>query len=191
VTLTLYDAPRCPYCARVRIALEEKGVEFETVEVDLKDRPAWIYEKNPTGRVPVIEEDDDRPLPESAVIMEFLDERYPEPALLPADPADRAHVRCLIFRDDEFTDPYYAFRRGEGFEEFDKQLRRFDAMLAERPYLGGAEYSHADIAFVPWVLRARDMLGVDFEPYPALAAWLTRLEERPAIAAEAEIVAAL
>jgi len=190
VTLTLYDAPRCPYCARVRIALAEKDVEFETVEVDLRNRPAWIYEKNPTGRVPVIEEDD-RPLPESAVIMEFLDERYPEPALLPADPADRAQVRLLIFRDAEFTDPYYAFRRGEGFEEFDKQLRRFDGLLAEHPYLGGAEYSLADIAFVPWVLRARDMLGIDFEPYPALAAWLARLEERPAIAAEVGIVAAL
>ena len=92
MTLDLYDAPRCPYCARARIALAEKGVEFETVEVDLSDRPAWLYEKNPTGRVPVLEEDG-RPLPESAVIMEFLEERYPEPALLPADPADRAAVR--------------------------------------------------------------------------------------------------
>ena len=190
MTLTLYDAARCPYCARVRIALAEKGVEFETVEIDLSDRPAWLYEKNPAGRVPVLEEDG-RPLPESSVIMEFLEERYPEPPLLPADAADRAAVRCLIFRDDEFTDPYYAFRRGEGFEEFDKALRRFDAMLAEQPYLGGAEYSHADVAFVPWVLRARDMLDVDFAPYPALVAWLERLLDRPAVAAEAGIVAAL
>ncbi len=190
MTLVLYDAPRCPYCARVRIALAEKDVEFETVEVDLKDRPAWIYEKNPTGRVPVLEEDG-RPLPESAVIMEFLDERYPEPALLPADPSDRAHVRCVIFRDDELTDPYYAFRRGEGFDGFDAALRKLDASVAAQPYLAGAEYSLADIALVPWILRARDMLGVDFEPYPALSGWLARLEERPAIAAEAGIVAAL
>jgi glutathione S-transferase len=190
VTLVLYDAPRCPYCARVRIALAEKDVEFETVEVDLKDRPAWIYEKNPTGRVPVIEEDG-RPLPESAVIMEFLEERYPEPALLPSDPADRAEVRCVIFRDDELTDPYYAFRRGEGFAGFDAALRKLDAALAERPFLAGAEYSLADIALVPWILRARDMLGVDLEPYPALTGWLERLEERPAVAAEAGIVAAL
>ena len=48
--LTLYDADRCPYCARVRIVLAEKRLEHETVIVDLDDRPAWIYEKNPLGR---------------------------------------------------------------------------------------------------------------------------------------------
>jgi stringent starvation protein A len=192
VTLTLYDAPRCPYCARVRIVLAEKGVEFETVEIDLSDRPAWLYEKNPSGRVPVLEEDD-RPLPESAVIMEFLEERYPEPALLPADPADRAFARLRIFRDDELTAPYYALRRGEdgAAERLDTALRGLDGVLDGRAFLGGADYGLADIALVPWILRARDMLGVSLEPYPALAAWLATLEERPAIAAEAGIVAAL
>jgi len=192
VSLVLYDAPRCPYCARVRILLAEKGVELEVVEIDLSDRPAWLYEKNPTGRVPVLEEDG-RPLPESAVIMEFLEERYPDPALLPPDPADRAAVRLLIFRDDDLTDPYYALRRGEdgAAEELDTVLGRFDTMLAGRPYLGGAEYGLADIALVPWFLRARDMLGVDLDRFPSLSDWLARLEQRPAIAAEAGIVAAL
>ena len=83
--ITLYDADRCPYCARVRIVLAEKGIEYETVTVDLDDRPAWIYEKNPLGKVPVLEEDD-FVLPESEVINEYLEERYPEPALWPADP---------------------------------------------------------------------------------------------------------
>src|SRR5207253_6387777 len=55
--LTLYDAARCPYCARVRIVLAEKDIEYEPIEIDLTNRPAWIYEKNSTGRVPVIEED--------------------------------------------------------------------------------------------------------------------------------------
>ena len=108
----MHRAARCPYCARVRIVLAEKDVDVDVVEIDLSDRPAWLYEKNETGRVPVVEEDG-RPLPESAVIMEFLEERYPEPALLPPDPADRAFVRLLVFRDRELTDPYYAFRRGE------------------------------------------------------------------------------
>jgi RNA polymerase-associated protein len=191
VSLVLYDAPRCPYCARVRIVLAEKGVAPDVVEIDLSDRPAWLYEKNPTGRVPVLEEDD-RPLPESAVIMEFLEERYPEPPLLPPDPVDRAFVRLLVFRDTDLTDPYYALRRGEegAREQLDSALQRFDSMLAGRPYLGGMEYGLADIAYVPWLLRARDMLGLELEGFRSLVDWLARLEERPAIAAEAGIVAA-
>lgn len=191
--ITLYSAERCPYAARARIALAEKGVDVETVEIDLSARPGWLYEKNPAGRVPVIEEDDGTPLPESVVIMEFLEERYPEPPLLPADPADRAAVRLLIFRDHDLTGPYYALRRGEdgAREELDEALGRFEALLRERPYLSGAEYGLADIAFVPWFLRARDTLGVELGAFPSITDWLERLEQRPAIAAEAGIVAAL
>jgi RNA polymerase-associated protein len=190
--LTLYDAARCPYCARVRIVLAEKEVEYEAVEIDLSDRPAWIYEKNDTGRVPVVEEDG-WILPESAVIMEYLEERHPEPALLAADPADRALARLWIFRHDDFTKPYYALRRGEegAAARFEEQLGRLDRSLALRPWLGGAEFGLADVAYAPWVLRARDMLGVPLEPYPAVASWVERLVARPAIAAEATLVAAL
>jgi len=190
--LTLYDAARCPYCARARIALAEKGVEFETLEIDLSDRPQWIYEKNSTGRVPVVEEDA-WILPESSVIMEYLEERYPEPPLLPADPADRALARVWIFRHDDFTKPYYALRRGEdgAAERFDEQLVTLDAALERQPWLTGAEYGLADIAYVPWVLRARDMLGVSLDGFPGVADWVERLEQRPSIAAEVEVVAAL
>ena len=190
--LTLYDAARCPYCARVRIVLAEKGIEFEPIEIDLTDRPAWIYEKNATGRVPVVEEDA-WILPESAVIMEYLEERYPEPALLAADPAERALARLWIFRHDDFTRPYYALRRGEdgAAARFDAELGKLDAALAARPWLGGQEYGLADIAYVPWVLRARDMLGVPLDGFPALSAWLDRLVARPAVAQEVDVVAAL
>jgi glutathione S-transferase len=190
--LTLYDAARCPYCARARIALAEKGVEFEALEIDLNDRPEWIYEKNPTGRVPVVEEDA-WILPESSVIMEYLEERYPEPPLLPADPGDRALARVWIFRHDDFTKPYYALRRGEdgAAERFDEQLAKLDAALERQPWLGGGEYGLADIAYVPWVLRARDMLGVSFDELPAVRSWLDRLEQRPAIAREVDVVASL
>ena len=190
--LTLYDAARCPYCARVRIVLAEKEIEYETIEIDLSDRPAWIYEKNQTGRVPVVEEDG-WVLPESAVIMEYLEERYPEPALLPADPADRSLARLRIFRHDDFTDPYYDVRRGDESARalFEEQLERLDAALDASPWLGGREYGLADIAYVPWVLRAGNLLGVELEPYPALSEWLRRLLERPTVAAEAGIVATL
>lgn len=190
--LTLYDAARCPYCARVRIVLAEKDVEYEPVEIDLSDRPAWIYAKNATGRVPIVEEDG-WVLPESAVIMEYLEERYPEPALLAADPAERALARVWIFRHNDFTDPYYALRRGKegAAAAFGTQLAKLDAELRTRPWLGGREYGLADIAYVPWVLRARDLLGVSLEPYLALADWVDRLLVRPAVVEEAQVVAAL
>ena len=190
--LRLIDAPRCPYCARVRIVLAEKGVAHETVVIDLDDRPAWLYELNPVGRVPVLEEDG-WALPESAVINELLEERYPEPPLLPADPAARAAARLVIFRYEDFTRPYYALRRRqEGAElAFADALAALDATLAGTPYLTGAAFGLADAAYVPWVIRARDLLGVSFEPYPHVDAWLARLTERPSVAAEIALVAAL
>jgi glutathione S-transferase len=172
--------------------LAEKDVEHEPIEIDLTDRPAWIYEKNSMGRVPVLEEDGWL-LPESAVIMEFLEERYPEPPLLAADAADRALARLWIFRHDDFTKPYYALRRGEddAAARLDAELGKLDAALNRHLWLGGPEYGLADIAYVPWVLRARDMLGVSLEGFPAVAAWLDRLVERPSIAMEVDVVAAL
>jgi glutathione S-transferase len=190
--ITLYDADRCPYCARVRIVLAEKGLEYEVVAVDLDDRPAWIYEKNPLGRVPVLEEDG-FVLPESAVIDEYLEERYPEPPLWPADPGERALGRLLVHRFEELSRPYYALRRGEegASERLDAQLASLAALLERQPFLTGHEFGLADVAYVPWILRARDRMGVSLEPFPALADWVERLAERPSIAAETELVAAL
>ena len=190
--LTLYDAARCPFCARVRIVLAEKQIPYDTVEIDLTDRPAWLYEKNPTGKVPVLEEDG-WVLPESAVIAEYLEERYPEPALLPADPAARAIARLLVFRFDDFSDPYYDFRRGEegAAETFGYELAHLDALLTQMPFLTGCTYGLTDVDYAPWVIRARDLLGFSLDPYPALSAWLATLSGRPAIAAEIDVVAAL
>lgn len=190
--ITLYDADRCPYCARVRIVLAEKGIEYETVVIDLDDRPAWIYEKNPLGRVPVLEEDA-FVLPESAVIDEYLEERYPEPPLWPADAAERAFGRLLVFRFDQLSKPYYALRRGEdgAGERLASELAKLNAVLDARPYLSGREFGLADVAYVPWILRARDRMGVDVTSFPALSEWLERLSARPSIAAELDVVAAL
>ena len=74
---------------------------------------------------------------------------------------------------------------------FAEQLDRLDAALEERPWVGGGEYGLADIAYAPWVLRARDRMGVALDPYPALEEWLKRLLERPAVAEEEHVVARL
>jgi len=173
----LVDAPRCPYCARVRIALAEKSLEHEAVVVDLSNRPPWVYELNATGRVAIL--DESFVLPESEVIMGYLDERYPDAPLLPEDPVERARARLLVHRfDDNLGDDYYAFRRGDD-NDLAGKLEALD--------VGVSLFS--DIAYVPWVIRARDMLGVELPG--RLAAWLTELAERPSVAAEVEVVRSL
>jgi len=191
--LTLHDAPRCPYCARTRIVLAEKRVPYETVTIDLSNRPAWLYEHNPPdGRVPVLE-DDGWVLSESSVIDEYLEERYPEPALLPSDPAERALARFLVFRFDDLGDSYYALRRGEegAAERLAHALAGLDHVLGTMPFLTGRSFGLADVSYLPWLLRLRDLMGVSLDATPALAGWLERCCERPSVAAEVETVASL
>ncbi|MGN6798751.1 MAG: glutathione S-transferase family protein [Gaiellaceae bacterium] len=173
--MNLVDAARCPYCARVRIALAEKGIEHEVTQVDLSDRPQWLRDLNPPhGRVPVLDG-----LPESGVIMELLEELYPEPALLPSDPAARARARVHVHRfDANLGDDYYAYRRGDP-NDFAAKLEALEV----------GESLFGDIAYVPWVIRARDMLGVTLPQ--RIADWLAELERRPSVGAEVEIVRGL
>jgi glutathione S-transferase len=99
----------------------------------------------------------------------------------------------LVFRFDDFSKPYYAFRRGDegARERFEEELGFLDGLLERSPWLSGRAFGLADVAFLPWVLRARDMLGISLEAWPALRAWLERASERPSVAAELELVASL
>jgi RNA polymerase-associated protein len=174
----LIDAARCPFCARVRLALAEKELDYETVEVDLADRPQWLLDLNPpNGRVPVL--DDGFTLPESEVIMAYLDERYPERPLLPSDPVERAHARLLVHRfDDHLGTDYYALRRGEPND-----------LAGKLATLEVGQSLFADLAYAPWVIRARDVLGVQLPG--RIAEWLAQLEQRPSVAAEVAVVRSL
>jgi glutathione S-transferase len=188
--LRLVDAPGCPYCARVRIVLAEKTIAHERVVVDLGRRPGWLYALNPTGRVPVLE-GESGPLPESVAIMEYLEELRGTDALLPDGRAARAQVRSWICQHPaRFADAYYAWRRREGTrEEVQERLDQLDRQLFDKDYLVADRYTLADIAYVPWILRAETLFG--FELPPAVARWVRRLARRPAIAAEVEVVAGL
>jgi glutathione S-transferase len=132
-------------------------------------------------------------LPESAVIDEYLDERYPEPSLWPEDPGERAFGRLLVFRFDQLSKPYYALRRREdgAAERLNAELAKLNAVLDARPYLSGRDFGLADVAYVPWIVRARDRMGLELGAFGALSEWLERLSARPSIAAELDVVAAL
>ncbi len=91
----VYSAIPCNFCQRVKIALSAKGVEFESVEIDLVRRPAWFRDKASGGSVPLLETDEGA-FHGSALVNEYIDERWPEPALLPSAPAARAEARMFI-----------------------------------------------------------------------------------------------
>jgi glutathione S-transferase len=131
-------------------------------------------------------------LPESAVIMEYLEDRYAEPPLWPADPAERAAARLLVERFDRLSSPYYALRRGdEGARpRLGERLAELDALLAGRPFLTGREFGLADAAYLPWILRARANMGVDLADHAHLETWVERVAERPSVAAEVELAGA-
>ena len=99
----------------------------------------------------------------------------------------------MVFRFDELSKPYYAVRRGEdgARERLDAALATLDAVLQEQAFLSGRSSGSRDIAYAPWILRARDRMDVDVNRFPALAEWVGRLEQRPSIAAELDVVASL
>jgi glutathione S-transferase len=157
------------------MALAEKGIEHEVVQVDLSDRPEWLLELNPpNGRVPVLDG-----LPESEVIMELLEELHPDPPLLPGDPVERGRTRCLVQRfDANLGGDYYAYRRGDPNDLAGK----LDALDIGRSLF-------ADFAYLPWIIRARDMLGVALPG--RIAEWLAEHEQRLSVAAEVQLVRGL
>jgi RNA polymerase-associated protein len=95
--MTLYSNPNCLYSHRVRLVLAEKGITIDIVNVDGGDLPEDLLDINPYHSVPTLV-DRDLVLYDSRVIMEYLDERFPHPPLMPVDPVSRAQVRLALFR---------------------------------------------------------------------------------------------
>jgi len=93
--IELISTKTCPYVHRSRIALMEKGVDFLFTEVDLRNKPDWFLAVSPYGKVPVLKHDD-QVIYESAIINEYLEEVFPDPSLMPADPFNRAVARIWI-----------------------------------------------------------------------------------------------
>ena len=147
---------------------------------------------NPVGRVPVLEEDG-WVLPESAVINEYLEERYPEPPLLPADPGGAGGGAAAHLPLRRLHAPLLRPRRGRRERRSSSPRRSPRSMRRsrERPYLTGEAFGLADVAYVPvGDPRARPARGLA-EPYPHVDAWLAALAERPSVAAEIALVAGL
>ena len=95
--MTFYSGTTCPFSQRCRIVLYEKGMDFQIIDVDLDNKPEDLAVMNPYNQVPVLVERD-LVLYESNIINEYIDERFPHPQLMPADPVMRARARLFLFR---------------------------------------------------------------------------------------------
>lgn len=202
--MKLYGYYRSSTSYRVRIALNLKGLDYRQQPVNLlqgEHREGPYRQLNPQGLVPILETDEGERLTQSLAICEYLEERYPEPSLLPANAADRARVRALVGLlaieihplnnlrvlkyltgdlgiDEDTKLGWYRHWIAEGFDAL-------EAMLAGDPHTGrychGDQPGLADACLVPQVYNA-ERFGCDLESYPTIRRIHDACKELPAFA---------
>jgi glutathione S-transferase len=190
--LKLVSHRLCPYVQRAVIALTEKGVAFERVDIDLANKPDWFVEISPLGKTPVLQVGDVS-IFESAVILEYLEETQPSP-LHPADPLGRAEHRAWIeFGSAVLNDiaGIYAAPDEATFKakvsQLEQRFARLEARVVAAPWFDGENFSLVDAVFGP-VFRYFDVFDeiADFgilAGKPKLRRWRKALAARPSVRA--------
>lgn len=159
--MKLYQLPYSHYSAKVTIALLEKGLEFEAPALGAGyQKSTEFLALNPLGKVPLLK-DGDFDIGESEVIVEYLEDRYPHPALLPSTPQERARSRWLSRFHDLYLGPqlsllYFALSDGRvGKPEFESEVDRLHELVAllesqitPAPYFLGSQFTLADASYV-------------------------------------------
>lgn len=196
--LTLFEHPLSPYAQKVKIALREKGIEFQVELPDLMSgRDAALAGANPRLEVPALV-DGETSVFDSTIILEYLEDKWPTPALLPETPAARARVRAL----EELCDTYYeainwgvaevnVFGRAEGALAASMNARAaeqirgingyLDRALGTDEYFTGDAFGWGDLSVLPPVVLA-ELNGNPPAAGTGLARWLERVRVRPSIA---------
>lgn len=189
-TLELVSHILCPYVQRVAITLEEKGIPFKRTYIDLADKPSWFRELSPSGKVPLLITRQGT-LFESAVILEYLEDAFPNP-LHPQEPFIRARHRAWMeFGSGILNDiaGLYTARNEVAFQEKCSALRdkfeRIEAELQHGPYFSGCSFSLADAVYGP-IFRYWDVFDEigDFgilTDLPKVAAWRAALGQRASV----------
>jgi glutathione S-transferase len=201
--LKLVSFDICPYVERSRIVLLEKGLPHDLELIELANKPAWFLAISPMGRVPVLLVDD-RPVFESMVINELVNELQPEPPLFPEDPISRAEGRgWIVFANDVVMPAGGAAMlavaggaRGEALAKPLAALRdalgKLEGQLARGggPFFLGKSFSLVDASYAPFLRRWRmaegwgapEAVGL-LASFPRVAAWAGALRARPSVAA--------
>jgi RNA polymerase-associated protein len=158
--MTLFSAPNDPWSHRTRIVLAEKGIGIDIVSVEAGRFPEDLLDLNPYHSVPTLV-DRDLVLYDSRVIIEYLDERFPHPPLMPVDPVTRAQFRLALYRIER---DWYALARQIDQEPDKKQALKLKKILRDtilqstdlfkvKPYFLSDEFSLVDATIAPMLWR--------------------------------------
>jgi glutathione S-transferase len=160
--IELYSAIACPFAHRSQLTLVEKQIPFTLIEIDLHNKPANFTEISPSGKIPVLKQDNYR-VWESSIINEYLEEVFPHPPLLPKDPLQRVQARIWIqFADARLFEPTHQLLLTQDLQQRAKLVNQLTESLqwieqkglqqlsAAEPYWMGANLSLVDLAYYPW-----------------------------------------
>ena len=163
--MTLYSGTTDPFSQRCRIVLHEKGMDFQIIDVDLDHKPEDLAVMNPYNQVPVLVERD-LVLHESNIINEYIDERFPHPQLMPADPVMRARARLFLHRFEKELFCHIDALEGNNQKQIEKarnlvrdSLLQIAPVFAKHKHMLGEEYSMLDVAITPLLWRL-DYYGI-------------------------------
>jgi len=178
--MVLYSGTTCPFSQRCRLVLFEKGMDFEIRDVDLFNKPEDISVMNPYGQVPVLVERD-LILYESNIINEYIDERFPHPQLMPADPVQRARARLLLLNFEREVFIHVDALEKQDPKKVDKaraivrdQLSQLAPVVTKSKYMMGEDFTMIDVALAPLLWRL-DHYGIEM---PKAAAPVLKYAER-------------
>ena len=200
--MKLYYSPLSVYSAKPRIAMFEKAIAHETQLVNWTPATGWIKPEelprlNPKAQIPVLV-DGEAVIPDSTIILEYLEERVPKTPLFPTGVAERARCRMLedlgdtllapnlgvlvrevLLKPDPSTRDREAVAQTKA--ELARQYQRLERELGKRDYLCG-EFSVADISCFSPINIASLMEGAPAPEFGNLSSWLTRMRNRPSVA---------
>ena len=184
--MTLYSGTTCPFSQRCRIVLYEKGMDFQIIDVDLYNKPEDLAVMNPYNRTPVLVERD-LILYESNIINEYIDDRFPHPQLMPADPVMRARARLFLFRfERELFSNIEAIEKGtqkqgdKGRAIIRDNLTQIAPVFTKTKHMLGDDFTMLDVAIAPLLWRL-DHYGVKLGKTAApLMKYAERIFSRPA-----------
>lgn len=184
--MTLYSGTTDPYSHRCRIVLFEKGMDFQVIDVDLANKPEDLAVINPHNEVPVLVERD-LVLQQANIINEYIDERFPHPQLMPADPVMRARARLFLHNFEEQLFSHIKDIESGNQKLADKarlivrdNLTQIVPLFSRQEYILGDEFSMLDVAIAPLLWRLGHY-GIELPKQAApLLKYAERIFSRPA-----------